>query len=350
MKTHRAFQAALLVVLLVAAAGSPDPARAASAELPHSPLTRAEFVGAKMIPGDKDGELGDAAVTSDRYDVLRHHLDLRIDPATESISGAVQMVFASRFAGLTDVVFDLIANLDVAGIDHASGALPFTHDADSVTVTLPTGLAVGEIDSFVIRYGGVPTSPVVNRGLMFKTHFPLPPIPQENLVPIVANVSQPAYAQSWWPCKDRPDDKFTMTMNLTVPDTLVGVSNGNLTGEAPADPGWKTYSWREDYPIATYLLSVAISDYVLLDETCVTTAGTVVPLDNYVFPRDVANALIDFAPVCDMMDFSESLWGTYPFAGEKYAHAVILWPGPWSTRPPRASVRRASTAPATAPG
>jgi len=300
-------------------------------ELPHGPLTRRDFGLAKSLSaaadGLKTGEEGDAAVNSDRYDMMRMALELRIDPGARTIDGAVQMVFAAEQAGLEDFVFDLIANLEVESISHSTGSLTFSHLADSVVVTLPAPLALGEVDSLVVRYGGAPTQPFINRGLMFKTHFPLPEIDQSQLVPIVANMSQPAYAQSWWPCKDRPDDKFLMSMDLTVPDTLRGISNGTLLAEVPADAGWLTFRWREAHPIAAYLVSVAISDYQLLASECTTALGTNVPLRNWVFPADVEDALVDFAPLCDMMDFCESHYGPYPFAGEKYGHAEFLWPG-----------------------
>lgn len=298
---------------------------------PHGPLTRAEFVGAKSLgsggAGLKNGELGDAAVTSDRYDMLRMALDLRIDPSQRSVAGTVQMVFRAEYEGLEAIVFDLIANLDVTAVDHASGPLTFSHAADSVIVMLPSPLAGGTEDSLIVHYGGIPTTPVFNRGLMFKSHFPLPEIDQSLLVPIVANMSQPAYAQSWWPCKDRPDDKFRVRLALTVPDTLVGVSNGTLMREQAAEPGWRTYQWREDHPIASYLVSVAISDYELLTSSCTTGQGSVIPLQHWVFPRDVDAATADFAPLCDMLDFCETRFGPYPFVGEKYGHAEFLWPG-----------------------
>jgi aminopeptidase N len=209
-----------------------------------------------------------------------------------------------------------------------TGALPFTHAADSVSVVLPTALAVGVQDSITVSYSGLPRSPIVNRGLMFKTHTRLPGGPPDDTSPIVANMSQPAYAQSWWPCKDKPGDKFLVSMKLTVPDNLIGVSNGKLLSETPAAPGWKTYAWREDYPIATYLVSVAISDYVLLEEDCTTDGlGSFVPLKNWVFLADVDDATIEFAPLCRMMDFCESLFGVYPFLGEKYGHAEFIWGG-----------------------
>ena len=45
-------------------------------------------------------------------------------------------------------------------------------------------------------------------------------------------------------------------MHLTVPEPLVGVSNGTLMG---VDHGADTitYHWRHEYPVSTYLVSVA---------------------------------------------------------------------------------------------
>jgi len=140
-------------------------------------------------------------------------------------------------------------------------------------------------------------------------------------------MSQPAHAQSWWPCKDRPGDKFLVSMALTVPDTLVGVSNGTLVGVTSLGDGRETWRWREDYPIAAYLVSVAVSDYTLLQEECLTGGGTAVPLRHWVFPEDAVDAAVDFAPMCEMMDLCEQRYGPYPFAGEKYGHAEFIWPG-----------------------
>jgi aminopeptidase N len=315
-----------LLLVAAVAAGTGD------GDLPHGPMTRLEFEMAKTVTGDpfgdKNGELGDAAAGSDRYDVLRYDLDLMIDPETQTIDGTVIMVFASKVPDLTEFVFDLRYTLTVDGVAHLIGALPFTHDADSVSVVLPQALAIGVEDSIIVSYSGVPQAPFINRGLMFKTHTRLPGGSQDDRSPIVANMSQPGYAQSWWPCKDKPGDKFLVSMKLTVPDDLVGVSNGTLISETPAGPGRTTYAWREDYPIATYLVSVAISDYVLLEEDCITSGlGSNVPLKNWVFLADVDDANIEFAPLCDMMDFCESRFGVYPFLGEKYGHAEFIWPG-----------------------
>jgi len=270
----------------------------------------------------KDGSHGDAAVTSDRYDMRRYALDLTIDPSATTITGTVALVFASRVASLNELVLDLTDALTVSAITHTTGELAFTHAGDSLVVVLPQPLASGAVDSVTVAYGGIPPVPATNRGLMFKVHHPDTP----DAAPVVANMSEPAYAKYWWPCKDRPDDKALTSVRLTVPESLVAVSNGLLIDEHAAMPGWRTYVWREDYPIAAYLVSVAVSDYTLLSEDCTTSLGSQIPLRNWIFPPDVPAAQVDLQSLCDMLDFCEQIVGPYPFLGEKYGHAEFLWP------------------------
>jgi len=289
----------------------------------HDEFGRAHYLATKISPiNDKGPDDGDAAVSSDRFDLQRCDLDLRLDPVLGSISGSVQMVLASLEADLGTVVFDFSSAMEVLSINHLTGNLPFTHNGDSVVVTLPAPLSVDQLDSLTISYRGTETEPVFDRGLMFR---------QYNLGGhdgiSIASLSQPAYAKYWWPCKDKPGDKFLASINVTVPDDLVAVSNGSLLGTSLPETGWKTYYWQEDYPIASYLVSVAVGDYVLLADHCSTVIGSEIPISNWVFPPDEDDGLVDFEPLCEMMDMCEGLFGPYPFAGEKYGHAEFLWSG-----------------------
>ncbi len=288
----------------------------------HS-LTRDGFVGAKSLDGEKNGALGDAAVLSNRYDVLRYKLDLRIDPVAEHLEGSVFMKFASQVSALQDFIFDFDAELGIQRVLHGEVELSFTQfSGDSVVVQLPSALAQGEVDSLVVEYAGFPREPASDRGLLFGSHregdFP---------EPLIANMSEPAFAKYWWPCKDRPDDKALTSVSITVPDTLVAVSNGTLIAEEIPEAGWKTFHWSEAYPMPTYLVSVAITNYVLISEACATEQGSSIPLRHWVFPQDEADARVDFAPVCEMIEFCEGYFGPYPFQGEKYGHAEFDWPG-----------------------
>jgi aminopeptidase N len=78
---------------------------------------------------------------------------------------------------------------------------------------------------------------------------------------LVATLSEPFGARNWWPCKDRPDDKADgVSLAITVPANLVVASNGRLLRVDQLPGARARYRWRESYPIATYLVSLAITD------------------------------------------------------------------------------------------
>ena len=296
----------------------------------HGRFTREDFENSKRVGLEKNGALGDAAAGSDRYDMVRHLLDLKIDPDTKWIGGSVTFEFLSREEAMEVMVLDLGASLDVDSVTSPDGILSYVHDADSLSIDLPAPLAVGEAGTLTVHYSGYPVEPTVDRGLLFRLHRDADGVPGQ--VHIVANMSEPAYAKYWWPCKDKPADKALSEMSITMPDGLFGVSNGTLVSSGPAaEPGWTTAVWREDYPIASYLVSVAISDYMLIEADCSTTLGGAlgyeIPLMNWVFPWHFEDAQVDFAPLCDMIEACETQFGPYPFRGEKYGHAEFIWWG-----------------------
>jgi len=280
------------------------------------------------------GAEGDAAISSSNYDVQHYLLDLTIDPSAETIAGFMRMVFSSLGdentpdEHLHDVVLDLTTDLTVDSVIVHSASVVFTHADDSLVIHLDTPLARNDVDSVKVFYSGSPQPRNNDAGLTFKIHHDYFGQPEENKGQIIASLSEPAFAKYWWPCKDRPDDKALAMVRLTVPDTLVAISNGILRAEIDSDPGWKTYVWEETYPIASYLISVAISDYELLaDDSCVLPLSGYVPLRNWIFPPDVIKAEADLVSLCDMIEFMEGIAGAYPFPGEKYGHATFVWGG-----------------------
>ncbi len=74
-------------------------------------------------------------------------------------------------------------------------------------------------------------------------------------------MSEPDGAREWWPCNDVPWDKATTTLLATVPDWMVVASNGLLTSELDHGDGTHTVTWTNTYPIATYLVSAAGTNY-----------------------------------------------------------------------------------------
>jgi len=232
------------------------------------------------------------------YDVLHYDLDLAIDPGTRGLAGTVTITLRA-LRELDLVRLDLVDEFDVAGLEWNGAAAFHLHEQDSLAVTLPAPLYREHNDS-----PGDPGPPV----------------------PVVASISEPYSPHSWWPCKDHPGDKATAVIAVTAPDSLRVVANGVLESREAAGAGLARTVWREDSPIATYLVAIAVSDYREWSEDCLVPQGSV-RLDYHVYPEDLAAARIDFAPTCAMMEFIVGLCGPYPFADEKYAQVEVEWGG-----------------------
>jgi aminopeptidase N len=116
-------------------------------------------------------------------------------------------------------------------------------------------------------------------------------------------------------------------VRYTVPDGMVAAGPGLLRSTTTPEPGWTTFEWATGYPIATYLVAVAVSNYEMWSEQCDTELGTSIPLQHFVYPADLEDSYVDFGRTCLMVQLCEDWFGVYPFAAEKYGHAEIDWGG-----------------------
>jgi len=261
------------------------------------------------------------------FDVLAYDLELRLDPARKMITGRLDLRFRAE-DNLTLVLLDLVPELTVSEVSDHLGTLSFSHVDERLELDLRAPLAPGAVDSLTISWSGrPPRHGSFSAGLMFRDHDAGTRDDPTDDVPIIANLSEPWSAHSWWPCKDHPADKAMVKLAVTVPDSLVAVGNGTLFSVTAAEPGWRRYAWREHYPLPTYLVSVAVSNYATWSEDCRPAAGPDVRLDYYVFPQDRPHAEFDLANTCGMMSFLTGLLGPWPYPGEKYAQVEFKWIG-----------------------
>ena len=84
--------------------------------------------------------------------------------------------------------------------------------------------------------------------------------------------------------------------------------------------------WQHRYPIATYLVAIAVTNYARFNLT-VPLPGGDVPVINLCFPEDSVYAATGASVVIGQMQLFDSLFGAYPFRQEKYGQAQFGWGG-----------------------
>ena len=252
------------------------------------------------------------------YDVQYYALDLTFNNETEIVSGTVEMR-AKSLSAQAGISLDLYNNMTVDSIYGRPDS--YTHINNTVTCQFDSALENGEIFSIFITYHGSPQVAGF-QGLTFDNH---------SQGPIISSLSEPYFARTWWPCKDVQADKAdSVDIHLTVDNTLTPVSNGTLVGITPSVNGSPhTYHWKVNYPITTYLVSVAISNYEHFTETYYTAGGDSMLLDYYVYPQEFSNSYVmnNIDETTQMLEVFAQLFGEYPFLQEKYGMASFSWGG-----------------------
>ena len=124
-------------------------------------------------------------------------------------------------------------------------------------------------------------------------------------------------SSAWFPTIDRPNQKTTSEISLTVPSKYVTLSNGALVSQTPAGPGLRTDTWKMELPHAPYLFMMAVGDFKIHKETW---RGKEVSY--YLEPKYAPFAKQIFGNTPDMLEFFSNRLGVeYPW--NKYAQIVV---------------------------
>jgi len=238
-------------------------------------------------------------------DLLYYHLDIRVDPEKQFISGKNTI----RFKMLTDgtrIQLDLLKTLKIDKILLGSTALKYERDTGAVFVDFPRALRAGQIYSIDFYYSGHPEETGRFGGMTFKKD----PAGRVWINTACENTG----ASMWWPNKDQwRDEVENMDLSVTIPNGLVDVSNGKFVGKTDLGDGSTRWDWHISYPINNYDVSLNIGSYVHFADK----AGDL-PLDFYVLPEDLEKAKVQFAQTKGMMEAYQHYFGPYPFAKDGY--------------------------------
>jgi len=252
------------------------------------------------------------------YDVNFYRIELEIDIPGEIIYGVVSMEAKSTINGLDSIEIDLYPSMTIDSIYYSGGTMNYYHLSGKIFVELDQLYDESEVFSLSIKYHGHPTSSGLG-GFSFEEH---------NGYPVVTSLSEPWAARSWWPCKDRPDDKAdSMDIFITCDTTYFCASNGTMINTVRNGDGTWTFNYEVRYPITTYLFSVAISNYTIWNDWYYYGDDDSMIIINYVYPDEYENSLSAFGITPYAIGIYADRFGEYPFINEKYGHANFEWGG-----------------------
>lgn len=257
---------------------------------------------------------GDASI-----DVTYYGLDLRLTHTPNSLRGAATITLKSTTAKLSSFFLDLNSTtatpgvgLRVDSVKSGTQKLAFQHAQSRLTITPAQPLGKDQALTLTVFYQGVPIGS--QNSFVFGRH-------ENTADPAIWTLSEPYSASDWFPCRDTPADKAdSSSVRITAPPQFVSVSNGALISTTTNADGTRTYYWKNSYPIAHYLISIALSNYERYD-TPFTSGNQTMPVTHYIYPEILpqVKANLDLTP--SMIQLFSDRFGPYPFLCEKYGHA-----------------------------
>ncbi len=251
----------------------------------------------------------------DNYDVIYHRINWNINPHVDSMSGVINTHFITKTDNFNAVAFDLADGLSVDSVKYHGNMVPFEHSADIVRADLPSGLNTNVTDSITVFYSGDPTKTSTRGSYVREKRRP------KNDHPVIWTLSEPYGAMTWWPCKQSLSDKIdSLDIFITVPQGNKAASNGLLVDSVKYDT-FITYHWKHRYPIVTYLVAIAVTNYAEFSDWYHFNNGDSLEILNYLYPESVASMREPAKATIEIMHLFDSLFGEYPFAKEKYGHA-----------------------------
>jgi len=251
------------------------------------------------------------------YDISYHRFHWFIDPDTLYIKGSVMSCFRVKQNNTTEIMFKLSSRLNVDSVVSHQIHLSYTHLNNLLSIRTASVLSAGFSDSLCVYYQGSPDSSA-GFGTFAKGYH--------KGIPIIWTLSEPYGSSDWWPCNDNLGDKIdSVDIFITTPPIYIAASNGVLAGTV-TESGSKTYHWKHRYPIAAYLIGLAVTNYYIFSEY-VHFGNDSMEIRNYCYTEDTVMAKENAVYTAGMMEFFGRFFGDYPFKKEKYGHAQFGWSG-----------------------
>jgi len=241
------------------------------------------------------------------YDLQHSKIVLKFDLTQKKVIGDVTHTLSILKEGTEQIWFDSVG-LTIQSVTVNKEAAKFESKDGRLTVPLASAAKAGQKFNVEIQYEGKPT-----KGL----YFILPDKDYPDRPKEIWTQGESEDTRYYLPTYDYPNDRLTTETILTVPAAWITVANGKLMGVTDAGNGNKTWTWRENLPSSTYLITVVAGEF---DELKETWRGMPV---TYYAPKGRGDRLkVNYGRTPQMLEFfSKRLGVDYPW--EKYAQSMV---------------------------
>lgn len=259
-----------------------------------------------------------------RHDLIHTRLRVRFDWQKQYLLGEATLTLKPYFYPQNTLVLDA-KGMDIKAVrlitDKGEKELKYTYDKRKLHITLDKTYTRNNRYQVFISYTAKPNeleakgsaAITSDKGLYF-----INPLGQELNKPRQIWTQGETEANSvWFPTIDKPNQKMTQEIYITVDPKYKTLSNGTLQYSRQNADGTRTDYWKLDKPHAPYLAMLAVGDFAVVHDK-----WRNLEVNYYVEPpyKNTAKAIFGNTPA--MMEFFSKKLGV-DFPWNKYAQVVV---------------------------
>lgn len=207
-------------------------------------------------------------------DLVHTKLDVKFDFDKSYMYGKAWITLKPHFYPTDSLTLDA-KGMEFHKVAIVKGAkmkdLKYDHDDMQIKITLDKTYKGGEPYTIYIDYTSKPNEVKVKGSAAISDakglYFINPQGKEKNKPTQIWTQGETEANSVWFPTIDKPNQKTTEEIYMTVPDKYVTLSNGLLIDKKKNADGTRTDHWKMDLPHAPYLFFMGVGDFAVIKDS-----------------------------------------------------------------------------------
>jgi aminopeptidase N len=248
-------------------------------------------------------QLAFANEKTDSIDVLSYKINLDFSNFSSlSIAGNTELQIIPMFNNLKSIDLDLL-KLNVDSVKINDSKTTFSYNDTILKINPTSQISTSDTLNITVFYNGKPQKDLEWGGMYMTSTAAF------NLG--IAFKSNPHnFGKIWFPCIDNFTDRATYDCNIKTSTLNKAICGGNLESTTENGDGTHTFHWKLKEEIPTYLASVAVGNFVAVNDTFLGINGKI-PINIYVAKADSLDAIKSFKNLKNILSIYENNFGAY---------------------------------------
>ncbi len=206
-------------------------------------------------------------------DLVHTKLDVKFDYDRQWLYGKEWLTLHPHFYPTDSLSLDA-KGMDIKEINLIKGnsksALQYKYDGMILKISLNKLYKAGENYTIYIDYISKPNELIVKGSTAITNakglYFINPKGEDKNKPTQIWTQGESESNSVWFPTIDKPNQKTTQEIYMTVPAKFITLSNGSLISQKKNSDGTRTDYWKMDLPHSPYLFFMGVGDYAIIKD------------------------------------------------------------------------------------